>query len=304
MHEFNQQSAIIQQLQSQLQELRVSRHSSLKIQPPDTYHGNDDTTGHKATLWLAALDVYFDANQVTNGLERVNIASMHLRGPATLWWSTLPHSSRPTTWEQFKLDLRARFSAADVEETTRAALTKLHQMGSAQAYAAKFMNTAVMAPSIADNELKAIYLRGLKPQVKLFTAQREPTTLQEAVTASINVDQHITSSQPSTQPRHSTTSRPGSAQRSYHPQRPSWNNHSSQHQDSVPMELGAVTSGPLPKLSEAERERLLRTGGCFRCRQPGHLAAHCPNFPAAAAHTGRGGERRHTSGSGAAPNRR
>lgn len=302
-HQLTQQAAIIQQLQQQIESMRVSvpRHSSLKIQPPDTYHGNADTTGHKATLWMAALEVYFDANQVTRDDDRVRLAALHLRGSAAVWWAELlQHNTRPSTWEQFKLDLRARFSAADAEEATRAALNKLHQIGSAQAYATLFMNTAAMAPSIADNELKAIYMRGLKPQVKLFTAQREPATLQEAVKASANVDHHINSSQP----RQSTNSRPGPGQRSYQPQRPSWSNHSNQHQDSVPMELGAVTTSPLPKLSEAERERLLRTGGCFRCRQQGHLASHCPAFPAAAAHIGRGGERRHPSGSGAAPNRR
>eukprot|EP00891_Asterochloris_glomerata_P005159 jgi/Astpho2/5159/Aster-x1276 len=33
-----------------------------------------------------------------------------------------------------------------------------------------------------------------------------------------------------------------------------------------------------PKLSPAERERLYREDGCFRCRQPGHLAEECTYF--------------------------
>jgi len=33
------------------------------------------------------------------------------------------------------------------------------------------------------------------------------------------------------------------------------------------------------KLTAEERQRLLESGGCFRCRQQGHLASVCPNFP-------------------------
>ena len=39
----------------------------------------------------------------------------------------------------------------------------------------------------------------------------------------------------------------------------------------IPMELDAIS-----KLTPAERDRLRRTGGCFRCRQAGHLARDCP----------------------------
>jgi hypothetical protein len=35
----------------------------------------------------------------------------------------------------------------------------------------------------------------------------------------------------------------------------------------------------LTKLTEAEKEALRATGGCFRCRQQGHNARDCPRFP-------------------------
>jgi len=37
------------------------------------------------------------------------------------------------------------------------------------------------------------------------------------------------------------------------------------------MELDAIS-----KLTNEERERLRRMGGCFRCCKPGHLARNCP----------------------------
>lgn len=45
----------------------------------------------------------------------------------------------------------------------------------------------------------------------------------------------------------------------------------SQH---VPMDVDAVQYTPL---TQPERERLRRSGGCFYCRQQGHMAKECPN---------------------------
>ena len=39
----------------------------------------------------------------------------------------------------------------------------------------------------------------------------------------------------------------------------------------IPMDLDAIG-----KLTDAERDRLRKNGGCFRCRKTGHLARDCP----------------------------
>ncbi|KAG0220084.1 hypothetical protein BGW41_008038, partial [Actinomortierella wolfii] len=41
------------------------------------------------------------------------------------------------------------------------------------------------------------------------------------------------------------------------------------------MELDNVNLG---KITSAERERLRKIGGCFRCRRPGHFSRECPRF--------------------------
>ena len=33
------------------------------------------------------------------------------------------------------------------------------------------------------------------------------------------------------------------------------------------------------RITPEERENLRHIGGCFRCREPGHMASQCPHFP-------------------------
>ena len=51
----------------------------------------------------------------------------------------------------------------------------------------------------------------------------------------------------------------------------------------APMEIGVIQPRPsyadaarLKPLTDEERAHLLNTGGCFYCRQPGHVALKCP----------------------------
>lgn len=60
--------------------------------------------------------------------------------------------------------------------------------------------------------------------------------------------------------------------------------------DNLRLELNAVrrqlqnhnqsrSSGQLPRLTNEDRERLRASGGCFRCRGPGHQARQCRANP-------------------------
>lgn len=59
------------------------------------------------------------------------------------------------------------------------------------------------------------------------------------------------------------------------------------HGGAAPMQVDALRTspaassasgprGPVPKLSDADREKLRREGACFYCRKPGHRAVECP----------------------------
>lgn len=298
-------------LQSELASQRAKDLRPYKVAPADTFTGAPDHYGLKCTHFFAYLEVFFSANAVPED-KRVYHAVNHLRDAAALWWTELGHQGlQPTTWGGFKQELRARFSASDSEQTIRGRLSRLRQVASVQAYAAEFLSLATQAPNLADNELRAIYTFGLKETVRIFTAMRSPTTLRDTVAASIDVDNILFVSTGRGQSsllhggRHSQHRQP-----SGRPHGSSYSNSSHTYASAaangpVPMELGTVSAAPLPPLTAAEREHLRRIGGCFRCRNPGHIASQCPAGSAAAPNTGRDGGRRYPpSRSGAAPVRR
>ena len=94
------------------------------------------------------------------------------------------------------------------------------------------------------------FVRGLKGQVRKEVELREPTTLNDAVRIADRVDA-VT----------------------YYYGRQEQMGPKSESSGPTPMEVDAIQRRGL---SKADREQLQKTGKCFQCREPGHIARHCP----------------------------
>jgi hypothetical protein len=95
------------------------------------------------------------------------------------------------------------------------------------------------------------YLRGLKDNIRPFVAMQQPANLAAAETIAERVD--------------AVTFKPAAWNPGFRPN-PAYRSPGG----TAPMELDAIS-----KLTPNERERLRKAGGCFRCRQIGHLARDC-----------------------------
>jgi hypothetical protein len=96
------------------------------------------------------------------------------------------------------------------------------------------------------------YLKGLKEGIRPFVAMQQPANLATAEAIAERVD--------------AVTFKPQNRGAGYR-SNPGYRTPGGP----TPMELDAIT-----KLTPAERDRLRKIGGCFRCRQTGHLARDCP----------------------------
>jgi hypothetical protein len=129
---------------------------------------------------------------------------------------------------------------------------------------------AMQVPGIQDDELLDRFTRGLKPRTPMEVVMREPQSFDEAVKLADRYDSLFTPGFSfSRQPSGSSTqgvppvSFPSAA--AANPILPT----------STPMEIDALRRKPAP-LTQNERSRLMKTGGCFYCR----ILANCPSKPA------------------------
>ncbi|GAQ89857.1 hypothetical protein KFL_005690110 [Klebsormidium nitens] len=145
------------------------------------------------------------------------------------------------------------------------------QAAALEAYPAPPVNPEpVMAreiPNVQDEELLDRFVRGLKPRTRMEVTMRDPSTFDEAVKLADRMDSLFT-------PGFGLDRQPKGRFNSTNPI-PILPRPANPVADPVPMEIDALRRR-LPPLTDAERDRLRKIGGCFRCRQTGHIETNCP----------------------------
>ncbi|PRW56319.1 putative retrotransposon protein [Chlorella sorokiniana] len=99
------------------------------------------------------------------------------------WWRSLEDSVdlRPSTWENFKIELENTFQTINPVETARNKLALLEQVTTVRQYATQFRSTALLIPGITDEEKMDRFIRGLKLEVQKETRFKTPKSFDEAV---------------------------------------------------------------------------------------------------------------------------
>jgi retrotransposon gag protein/zinc knuckle protein len=166
--------------------------------------------------------------------------------------ATRPPTSR-CQWDLFKQSLQDQFQPVNSTKTARTRLDQLKQKTSVRIYNTEYRELMVQIPDMSEADRLHNYLRGLKAQVASQVAMQQPTTLLQAQGLADTAD--VIQFQYQTRPQVPYTAR---------------HNICPETQGPVPMDLDTIR-----KLTDAERDRLRKIGGCFRCRKPGHLARDC-----------------------------
>jgi len=147
--------------------------------------------------------------------------------------------------------LKAQFQPVNNTKNARARLDQLKQKTSVRLYNTEFREVMMQLPNMHEDDRIHAYIKGLKPRVASQVAMHQPTTLLQA--------QGLADTMDTIQFQHQV--RPQFQERRTYRQ---------DHLGPAPMDLDAIG-----KLTDTERERLRKNGGCFRCRKTGHLARDC-----------------------------
>jgi hypothetical protein len=149
--------------------------------------------------------------------------------------------------EEFHSDFTAMYCDSEKKAKAEAALRALKQTKSVAHYTHQF-NLHAHNAGWETSTLISQYKQGLKTQVRLvlLMARTEFAHLSEIANLALKVDNELNGMNPQ-----DTSPTP----------------------DPNAMDLSVMRG----RLSDAEKTRMMRTGQCFRCGKPGHIARECPD---------------------------
>jgi len=144
------------------------------------------------------------------------------------------------------------------QEQARIKILGVSQVGTLEDYITEFTRLSLMVPGMDEHTRTMLFVMGLKEHTRGSVLRDHPSTLTAAIRAAKMSG--LTINDVTVQ----TTERPaGSGGRTF------------QEQDS----LYGLRGAKLRKLTDEDRQQLLREGRCFLCRKKGHMARNCPKHP-------------------------
>lgn len=141
---------------------------TLKMNSPEVYSGRADVS--EVREWVYRMEQMFAAEALIIGGQvreevKMQYASTYLSGMALAWYRETQGTYK--SWAQMSLSLQRTFLPPNWESDCREHLMSIRQTGTVRAYTERFQELLLNVPSISKEEKIAIYVKGLKPKLKL-----------------------------------------------------------------------------------------------------------------------------------------
>ena len=258
---------------------------------PQPFHGRDDVD--ELDGWIFSVNNYYSLYEFPDDTSRIRYTGLMLKGPALTWYRKFCETSPANaTWASFLASLRSNFQAVNPERRARERLDQLEQRGtSLQEHVRQYRTLLMDIPTMGPADQLHNFICSLRPSLRKELVMKGPTDLDTAIIQAELIEAALKEVRTFDRGNHSR-----------HQGRSSY--HGGRSGGSTPMELGyagrqADDRGSRPpksfnyagsqqqrrsatpfqrniQLSTPERERLIREGRCLLCKQPGHMARHCP----------------------------
>jgi len=139
--------------------------------------------GTDSKSWIKKCTSYFGLCRILDN-QKVDLASLHLKGSAEIWFGSYIMGRKGVTWEEFIVDVCARFRD-DLGSKVVEEFNKLQQTGTLDDYLAKFeeLKTLILVrtPNTPEVYFLESFIRGLKPAIKPLLRAFKPQNLESAI---------------------------------------------------------------------------------------------------------------------------
>ena len=282
------------------------------VNNPPMYEGDQKNL----ETWITACHLKFagQPSRFVTERQKLVFATSYLKGPPLFWiqpalgkYLVMSPQDKPpeelASFDAFTQALKTLYGDPNLERNALTALDNLKQLTTVANYISRFAVYSQHA-SLNDVGLRQAFYKGLKSGIKDELATRDYKTLKELQTLATKLDARLreralelkteapgVKPPSSTIPRAPIPVRPSTAtpaiaiapvarpvNRTPVPQipiRPQAVPQAPVTDGTTPMELDNLRVG---KLTPTEKEKCLREGRCFRCREYGHVGASCPHY--------------------------
>ncbi|CAF4897132.1 unnamed protein product [Rotaria sp. Silwood1] len=223
---------------------------------PKEYNGTNE---ENVVTWLIALEEIM-ANRLIHDDDRISLAVSLLGGTALQWFVNLKlKNQRPSSWNEFKEQLRSQFQPVDFQEHLRQKLLQLKQKHILQDYIQAFRNIVGQIHNMDELTQVIFFVNSLSSNTGLYVRSKHPQTVEEAIREATTYDNVMAI---------------GKANNfTYNPFL----------ETSSTVELNSIKTHQqrysTPFNSVTTKADCLKFGLCFYCKEPGHRALKCPERP-------------------------
>lgn len=152
-----------------------------------TFHGNDPRG------WINKCNRYSCLCKI-NDNQKVDLTSLHLKGPAETWFTSYIMGRKGVSWDDFIVDVCRRFRDNFGGKVTEE-FNRLQQDGTIDEYLAKFEELKalllVRTPTMLASYFLESFIGGLKPVVKPLVRATNPQTVDMAIEQARFHEEHI-----------------------------------------------------------------------------------------------------------------
>ena len=151
--------------------------------------------GFQVDTWLRNVKKQFDwygTATFNSDAKKIAFATLHMEGAALEWWDSLEDKDSITTWDEFVKRLHQRYRPKLAAEVARQGLASLRQTGTVSQLCNRMLSLLTHVPTMHEEDKIFAFKRALSDQLAAKVAEKEPSTLQDAMHVAVLAEQYLT----------------------------------------------------------------------------------------------------------------